>query len=252
MKVRTKSAFQSLPMVIQEWKNCTKCEMGKHVRNHVFIDTIPPEKPTEATRADIVFIGEGPGMVEDVKAIPFAGPAGRLLRQAIAESGAECSHCGETGYDEKEGTACAYCLGNGLIKIALLNLLVCRPYNQKHVNPGNRPPTKEEVANCMPRLVAMLKQLNPVTIFMLGQEPQSYISVLRNELAKAGRCDIEFVCMKHPAYLLRQEAVNNSSLLYTQYVQQMTHYFEHYFNCNRLDSLQEQGTRAGSPRAKRT
>jgi DNA polymerase len=40
-----------------------------------------------APHARIVFVGEQPGDVEDQKGLPFVGPAGRLLREAVDEAG---------------------------------------------------------------------------------------------------------------------------------------------------------------------
>lgn len=251
MNVKKKTLVLSLPMIEKEWKNCTRCQIGKHVRNHVFLDTIPNQEISIATRADIVLIGDGPGMVEDVEGIPFTGPSGKLLRQAIDDADYNCKYCEGTGYDEKEGVACPYCTGNGGIRIALTNLLACRPYEAKKAAPKNRPPTQIEVLNCMPRLIAMLKQLNPATILMMGNEAQSYVSVVREELVKVGRTNTEFVSIKHPDHLFKQNALNYDSLLYKQYTDQIAHYFEHFFNANRLDSMQKEGARAGKPRPKR-
>ena len=37
--------------------------------------------------ADILFIGEGPGLQEDLQGVPFVGPAGLLLDKVLASDG---------------------------------------------------------------------------------------------------------------------------------------------------------------------
>jgi len=39
------------------------------------------------TGASVVFVGEQPGDVEDQQGLPFVGPAGRLLREAVDDAG---------------------------------------------------------------------------------------------------------------------------------------------------------------------
>ena len=250
VKVKTGKKTVTLKMIQDEWRGCTKCEIGKHVRNHVFMDSIPKG----LTKADIVFIGEGPGVVEDVKGLPFTGPSGQLLRDAITEVDPECRHCAGSGYSKKRESDCPYCLGHGHVRIVLLNLLVCRPYKSKMSSPGNRQPAQQEVLNCMPRLVQMIQQINPSIFVMLGHEAQSYIPLIREELSKpmpVEQSGIEFMAMKHPANLLRQIGTDRTSLLYKQYTDQLQHCFDKYLNSNRQDSLQAEGARPGKPRARR-
>ncbi len=241
MKIKKKSdPSPSLVVIQNEWKDCTKCEIGKHVRNHVFLDTIPEG----LTKVDFVIIGEGPGQIEDVKAKPFVGPAGQLLRKAITEAGTDCPECegsGEVGSD----ALCPACLGYGGIRIALLNLLVCRPYSGKPMGTGNRPPTESEVFNCLPRLVGMLKSLNPETIFLAGKEAESYRPVINEELAN----DMQYVNIKHPSYLLRQGG--EEGVLYNQYVDQLRAYFKQYFDGNIIDHRQRNNQLPGEPREPR-
>jgi uracil-DNA glycosylase len=45
-----------------------------------------------AADARVVFVGEQPGDVEDQKGLPFVGPAGRLLRDAVDDAGIDASN----------------------------------------------------------------------------------------------------------------------------------------------------------------
>jgi uracil-DNA glycosylase len=58
---------------------CKGCELWKHATQVVFSAGNP--------RAPLALVGEQPGDVEDRKGIPFVGPAGRLLQDALDEAG---------------------------------------------------------------------------------------------------------------------------------------------------------------------
>src|ERR1700722_5762415 len=55
--------------------NCTRCKLHKSRKKIVFGVGNP--------KADLVFIGEGPGRDEDIQGEPFVGRAGKLLTQMI-------------------------------------------------------------------------------------------------------------------------------------------------------------------------
>ena len=58
---------------------CQGCELYADATQTVFGRGAP--------HAKIVFVGEQPGDVEDQKGLPFVGPAGRLLREAVDDAG---------------------------------------------------------------------------------------------------------------------------------------------------------------------
>ena len=57
---------------------CKGCELYENATQTVF--------GRGAAHARIVFVGEQPGDVEDQKGLPFVGPAGRLLREAVDDA----------------------------------------------------------------------------------------------------------------------------------------------------------------------
>jgi uracil-DNA glycosylase len=59
--------------------DCKGCELWKHATQVVFSAGNP--------RAPLALVGEQPGDVEDRKGVPFVGPAGRLLQDALDEAG---------------------------------------------------------------------------------------------------------------------------------------------------------------------
>src|ERR1700712_5188951 len=57
---------------------CRRCRLGE-----IASQSVPGEGPR---RAHMMLVGEQPGDEEDVKGRPFVGPAGKLLRRALAEA----------------------------------------------------------------------------------------------------------------------------------------------------------------------
>ena len=62
---------------------CRRCELWKRATQTVF-----GAGPRDAA---IMFVGEQPGDVEDREGEPFVGPAGRLLRDSLAEAGIDAA-----------------------------------------------------------------------------------------------------------------------------------------------------------------
>ena len=59
--------------------DCKGCELWQHATQVVF--------SAGNSRAPLALVGEQPGDVEDRQGIPFVGPAGRLLQEALEEAG---------------------------------------------------------------------------------------------------------------------------------------------------------------------
>ena len=59
--------------------SCTRCDLYKRATQTVF--------SSGPARAALALVGEQPGDVEDRAGEPFVGPAGQLLREALAEAG---------------------------------------------------------------------------------------------------------------------------------------------------------------------
>jgi DNA polymerase len=109
---------------------CEKCQLSAGRRNVVFGSGNPD--------ADLMFVGEGPGAQEDLRGLPFVGPAGELLTRIIE----------------------AIDLRREDVYIA--NIVKCRP-------PGNRDPLPEEAAACRPFLDEQVALVQPRAIVALGR-----------------------------------------------------------------------------------
>ncbi len=128
--------------------------------------------------ADWLVIGEAPGADEDAQGEPFVGQAGKLLDQMLAAIG----------------------LARG-DNVYIANVLKSRP-------PGNRNPEPDEIAACMPYLLAQIELIRPKIILALGRfaaqnllQTDEPIGRLRGRVHRFR--DIPLVVTYHPAYLLR-------------------------------------------------
>lgn len=154
---------------------CTRCKLHTTRNKIVFGDGNP--------KAELVFVGEGPGHDEDMQGLPFVGRAGKLLTQMIEAMGLQ----------RKDVYIC--------------NVVKCRP-------PENRAPEKDEVERCSPFLLRQIDAIAPKVIVCLGStaaqtvlETNRGISHFRGQwLEFRGR---KLMATYHPAYLLRNPSAKS-------------------------------------------
>ncbi len=162
-------ADDTLLKVRNDLGECTRCKLHSTRNKIVFGDGNP--------KAELVFVGEGPGHDEDIQGLPFVGRAGKLLTQMIEAMGLQ----------RKDVYIC--------------NVVKCRP-------PENRLPERDEVSTCSPFLMRQLDVISPKVIVCLGAcaaqtllETNRGISHFRGQwLEFRGR---RLMATYHPAYLLR-------------------------------------------------
>ena len=96
--------------------------------------------------ARIMFVGEAPGAEEEIQGEPFVGPAGQLLNRMITGMGLQRS------------------------EVYIGNIMNWRPDLPLAggVQIGNRPPTREELAYCLPFLRAQIEIVRPEILVALG------------------------------------------------------------------------------------
>ena len=150
----------------EECRACTLCERRTHV---AFGEG--------NLKADVMFIGEGPGREEDLQGRPFVGPAGQLLVKMLAAIGME----------------------RGEVYIA--NIVKCRP-------PQNRVPTDEEAQACLPYLRAQVGLIKPRIIVCLGATAARYVydpnvRITRERGIWKEKKGVWILPTYHPAALLR-------------------------------------------------
>lgn len=173
---------KSFSRLTDRWRICQNCRIGRWAFKHVFGRGSLP--------ADIVFVGEGPGVSEDVIGSPFVGESGQLLDLAIART-------------KLEG------------RYFITNLVACRPCDKE--GGPNRAPTDREVENCSDRLQETIRIVNPKVVICLGKVPEKHLA----EVKWLKRYRTYF--MYHPAYILRQGGAK--SPLFRQFVNQLRRAF---------------------------
>jgi uracil-DNA glycosylase len=161
-----KSALDKLKEAVSE---CTQCGLCRLRRNIVFGEG--------AVEAKLMFIGEAPGMQEDIQGKAFVGKAGELLTKIIEA------------------------IGFKRADVYIANCLKCRP-------PQNRNPLPSEIIACREFFLKQIEIIGPKVICCLGkfaaqtvlmsEEP---ISKLRGKFHELG--GIKVMPTFHPAYLLR-------------------------------------------------
>ena len=159
----------SLERICGELAGCTRCKLHRRRTNIVF--------GAGNSRAELVFVGEGPGHDEDVQGIPFVGRAGQLLTQMITAMGLRRED------------------------VYIANVVKCRP-------PENRTPEKDEIATCMPFLLRQLTSINPKVIVCLGSvAAQALLNTNKSISHFRGQWfdfrGAKLMATYHPAYLLR-------------------------------------------------
>lgn len=124
-----------------EVRACRRCVAAGH---------IPEARPVFAGRvSDQVFlIGQAPGPVSDGRAIPFAGPSGRVLKEWLVRAGFP-----ETFFRERT---------------YLTSLTRCFPGKSPH-GAGDRPPSRAEQLLCRPHLDAELRLIRPRVVLLVGK-----------------------------------------------------------------------------------
>ncbi len=159
----------NLKQVALDVQECKACALHKH-RKKVVVGEGDP-------RAELVFVGEGPGEEEDLQGRPFVGAAGQLLDRII----------GAMGLARQEVFIC--------------NVVKCRP-------PANRTPKPEEVEACSPFLFRQLRAIRPKVICALGTVAAQTLLSTSEPIGRLRGSfrhweGIAVMPTFHPSYLLR-------------------------------------------------
>jgi len=148
--------------------------------------------------ATIMFVGEAPGGDEEDQGEPFVGRAGQLLNRMIKAMGLERN------------------------QVYIGNILNWRPAmgvrNADGSQTGNRPPTAEEMAYCLPHIRAQIAVIQPKVLVALGKTAvDGLLGADRFKSMGAARgawhayADTPLRATYHPSYLLRQEGLVSAS-----------------------------------------
>ena len=162
-------AVAALRAIREDIGDCTRCGLSRGRKNIVFGVGNP--------RAEIMFIGEGPGADEDEQGEPFVGRAGQLLNNMIAAMGIRRED------------------------VYIANVVKCRP-------PQNRAPERDEIETCSPFLMRQVDVIRPKIIVALGATAAKTLLGISDSMASLRGRLYDFRGTKlavtyHPAFLLR-------------------------------------------------
>ncbi len=171
---------------------CTKCAHLACSRTQTVFGVGNPD-------AELMFIGEAPGMDEDRQGEPFVGRAGQLLTRIIETM--------------------------GLIReeVYIANILKCRP-DMRPGSFGNRPPTSLEMQTCRPYLVEQIDIIQPKVLVALGAVAVEGLLGTRATMRELrGRWHsyngTPLMITYHPAYLLRNQAASEKRKVWEDMLQ---------------------------------
>ena len=150
--------------------------------------------------ARIFFVGEAPGADEEIQGEPFVGAAGQLLNKMIAGMG----------------------LARGEVYIGnIMNWRPEMPLGADGKQTGNRPPTADEMAYCLPYLRAQIDIVGPAIVVALGATATQGLlgagsfralgEVRGRWHAFAGR---PLMVTYHPSYILRNPTNKSKRLIW--------------------------------------
>ena len=120
----------ALKLIREDLGDCTRCKLHKQGRKQIVFGV-------GNARAELMFVGEGPGADEDTQGEPFVGRAGQLLNNMIKAMGIRRED------------------------VYIANIVKCRP-------PGNRTPERDECETCSPFLMRQIAAVKPKVIVALG------------------------------------------------------------------------------------
>ena len=149
------------------------CTLRATATQLVFADGNPQSR--------VMFVGEAPGYDEDIAGRPFVGRSGKLLDRMTAAIGLDRTSC------------------------YIANVVPWRP-------PGNRTPTPQETAICLPFIRRQIELANPQILVCLGGPAMQTLLGIKDGITRSrgrwfsydtGQREIRALATFHPAFLLR-------------------------------------------------
>ena len=137
---------KALKFIREDLGDCTRCPLHKQGRKQIVFGVGNP-------KAELMFVGEGPGADEDEQGEPFVGRAGQLLNNMIKAMGITRE------------------------QVYIANIVKCRP-------PGNRTPEREECETCSPFLMRQIAVIKPKVIVALGATAAKTLLAMSSSMAQ--------------------------------------------------------------------
>ena len=175
------AAAQDLAALQKAMEQFEGCGLKRTASRLVFADGNP--------KARVMLVGEAPGAEEDQTGLPFVGRAGQLLDRILAAIGLDRT------------------------QVFIVNSVPWRP-------PGNRTPTPQEAAICLPFLHRQIELVGPEFVVCLGASAAQSLLEIKDGIMRSrgkwmdlaigsgaqGPRPMRALATLHPSYLLRQPA----------------------------------------------
>lgn len=154
--------------------------------------------------ARLMLVGEAPGYDEERLGEPFVGKAGQLLNKILTAMGLQRE------------------------EVYISNVCKWRPSMGDNQGTANRAPTPEEIAACLPLIMAEIRAVQPACIICLGASAAK--GLLQRELSVGATRGQWLECQGvpvrvtyHPSYLLRNEALSARRAVWEDMLAAMEH-----------------------------
>jgi DNA polymerase len=170
LKKKSIDPVAALQVIREDIGECTRCKLHAQGRKQIVFGVGNP-------KADLMFVGEGPGADEDEQGEPFVGRAGQLLNKMIEAMGIKRED------------------------VYIANVVKCRP-------PGNRTPERDETETCSPFLFRQIETIKPKAIVAhCAVAAKSLLGINETMMNMRGQWyDFRGTKLRvtyHPAFLLR-------------------------------------------------
>ena len=163
----------------QQWEKCTRCGLcGGRAR-------VVPGRGNE--RAAIMLVGQNPGADENQKGLPFVGPAGKVLAEALKQAGVVPE------------------------SVYITNVVHC-------LTPDNRKPGQFELDACRAYVDAEIAVVNPRVLVLLGSVASGLVGQADQKMGLIrGKfwdyCGKPCMVTYHPAAVLRNRDLMGALIL---------------------------------------
>jgi uracil-DNA glycosylase family protein len=168
--------------------NCRRCALWQRATQGV-----PGEGPANAR---LMLVGEQPGDAEDRAGKPFVGPAGELLRRALAEAGIDPA------------------------EIYITNAVKHFSWEPRGIRRIHKKPLQREIAACHDWLDAEIRAIRPACIVALGATALLALTGKPIPVGTARESELEdpsgatLIATYHPSALLRAIEPSQREALY--------------------------------------
>jgi len=190
------SMADSIERLAERARTCRACPLWAHATQTVF--------GAGDVHAKVMLVGEQPGDEEDVRGLPFVGPAGRLLDRALHAA----------GIDRRN--------------VYVTNAVKHFKWEPRGKRRLHKTPAQREIEACLQWLEREIEAVHPQVIVCLGATaaqallgPGFRVSTMRGRFIDSPRAPFVFATL-HPSALLRLRDETERREAFARFVEDLT------------------------------